>query len=128
MFERYRVRVLGLSRDDVADADRMHRESELGVITLLADPELEVIRRLGLVHEKAVVTSSPLFRLFGLPIGVPNRIEAMAIPTTVLIDEAGIVRWIDQADDYRIRSDAQRVEAALCEVFDPGPSDVELSN
>lgn len=106
----------------------MHRESELGAITLLADPELEVIRRLGLVHEKAVVSSAPIFRLFGLPIGIPSRIEAMAIPTTVLVDEAGIVRWIDQADDSRIRSDADRVEAALREVFDTGPSDTELPN
>jgi hypothetical protein len=33
----------------------------------------------------------------------------MAIPTTLLIDEEGIVRWIDQTDDYRLRSHNERI-------------------
>jgi hypothetical protein len=41
----------------------------------------------------------------------------MAIPTTLLVDEDGIVRWIDQADDYRIRSDTARVLTAAAEAF-----------
>ena len=41
----------------------------------------------------------------------------MAIPTTLLIDEKGIIRWIDQADDYRLRSDNERVMTAVREVF-----------
>jgi peroxiredoxin len=86
-------------------------------MTLLADPELEVIRKFGLVHHKGLTTTSPVFRVFGLPIGIPKRFEQMALPTSLLIDEQGIVRWIDQAEDYRVRSDVARVEAALREVW-----------
>ena len=32
--------------------------------------------------------------------------------------EDGIVRWIDQADDYRLRSDGERVMGAVERVFD----------
>lgn len=41
----------------------------------------------------------------------------MAIPTTLILDEEGIVRWINQADDYRIRGDRERTEQALIDVF-----------
>ena len=111
------VRVIALSRDDVEQARRMHREEGLESLTLLADPQLDVIRAFGLLHHKALVVSSPILRVFGLPLGIPRGFETMAIPTTLLVDEQGIVRFIDQADDYRIRSDSARVQAALREVF-----------
>lgn len=117
MFEALGVRVIAISRDDVSQAEQMHREDTLGKITLLADPELEVTEKFGLVHNKALATTSPVFRLFGLPIGIPKGFEQMALPTTLLIDERGIVRWIDQAEDYRVRSDVARVEAALHQVW-----------
>ena len=41
----------------------------------------------------------------------------MAIPTSLLIDERGVIRWIDQADDYRLRSGEQRVLEAIDGVF-----------
>lgn len=111
------VQVIALSRDTVDQAALQHRDDELGAITLLADPGLEVIRQFGLEHHKALIVSSPVVRVAGLPIGIPRGFETMAIPTTLVVDEAGCVRWIDQADDYRIRSDAARVEAALREAF-----------
>ena len=100
----------------------MHTDEQLGAITLLADPELEVIGRFGLRHHRTLRFSSPVLRLFGLPLGLPVGFEAMAIPTTLLVDEHGIVRWIDQADDYRIRSDAERVTSAIAEVFGDAPA------
>ena len=39
--------------------------------------------------------------------------RSLAIPTTFLIDAEGSVRWIDQAEDYRVRSDAPRVLGAI---------------
>lgn len=114
------LRLVALSRDDVEQAQRMHTRDALGPLTLLADPELKVIRQFGLEHHKALAFGPDVMRLFGLPVGLPKGFEAMAIPTTMLIDEDGIVRWIDQAADYRIRSDAARVEAAVREHFGPG--------
>lgn len=117
LLEELGVELVGISRDDVEQARLMHEQDALGRALLLADPELEVVRQFGLEHHKTVVTTSPLVRVFGLPLGMPKGTEAMAIPTTLLIDEQGIIRWIDQAEDYRVRSDSARVEAALRSTF-----------
>ena len=37
----------------------------------------------------------------------------MLIPTTFLVDAQGILRWIDQATDYQVRSNPARVLAAI---------------
>jgi hypothetical protein len=42
----------------------------------------------------------------------------MAIPTSLLVDENGVIRWIDQTDDYRLRSSNERVLQAVSEAFD----------
>jgi hypothetical protein len=41
----------------------------------------------------------------------------MAIPTSLLVDEQGIIRWIDQSEDYRLRSSEQRVMDAVRSAF-----------
>lgn len=43
----------------------------------------------------------------------PGVIIPLPIPTTILVDAAGIVRWIDQATDYMVRSDPSRVREAI---------------
>ena len=43
--------------------------------------------------------------------------KTMAIPTTMLVDEEGVIRWIDQADDYRVRGDDARIREAVQSVF-----------
>ena len=45
--------------------------------------------------------------------GKARVIADLPIPTTFLVDEQGIVRWIDQAEDYMWRSDPGRVLAAI---------------
>ena len=42
----------------------------------------------------------------------------LPIPTTILVDADGIVRWIDQATDYMRRSDPERVLAAIRAALD----------
>ena len=58
-----------------------------------------------------------MIRPFGIVIGVPTGIKPVAVPTSFLVDEHGVVRWIDRARDYRVRSDAGRICTALDEVF-----------
>jgi peroxiredoxin len=66
---------------------------------MLADPELRVIDRLGL-------------RNLGVHSGPPG-LKGLPVPTTILVDAQGIVRWIDQAENYQVRSNPSRVLGAL---------------
>jgi len=66
---------------------------------MLADADASVIGALGIRNQG--VHSGP-------PGGAP-----LPIPTTVLVDAQGVVRWIDQAENYQQRSDPARVRAAL---------------
>ncbi len=79
----------------------MKRRHRLGMI-MLSDASLSVVDLYNLRHERGIATT-------------PRRgiFRPLAIPTTILVDKDGIVRWIDQTDDYRIRSDAERVLAAV---------------
>ena len=45
----------------------------------------------------------------------PKGIGGLPIPTTILVDEQGKVRWIDQTDDYMLRSEPERVLQAIKE-------------
>lgn len=67
-------------------------------ITLLADPDLAVTRQYGLVNRKGLA---------------PGGLRHLPIPTTLLVDAAGVVRWIDQATEYAVRSHPDRVLAAI---------------
>lgn len=127
-FDSLGVRVVALSRDPVEKAARHFAEDRLDPITLLSDAELTVIRRFGLEHQKALTVTSPVIRPFGLPLGIPRGFESMAIPTTILVDERGVIRWIDQASDYRLRSDQARVDAALAEAFGGAPPSAPTSS
>lgn len=108
--------IVALSKDSVADAARQRTRDGLG-FTLLSDPQLAVISAYGLLHHKAVEFSRAPFTLFGIPLAMYTGRRTMAIPTTLLVDEQGIVRWIDQADDYRLRGDAERIRGAIDGAF-----------
>ena len=67
---------------------------------MLADPDLAVTDRYGLRNQK--IQSGP-----------PGRPQP--VPTSILADENGVVRWIDQSETYQQRSDPDCVLAALRE-------------
>ena len=66
---------------------------------MLADPDLSVIRTFGLENTAPKI--------------MPPGLAGLPIPTTILVDANHIVRWIDQATDYQVRSAPERVRAAL---------------
>jgi peroxiredoxin len=104
----HNVELVALSKDSV-EATAAHKIRDGLSMQLLADPTLKVIRQYGVEHHKAIEVSTGKMNLFGVHLAMVPSIKTMAIPTTLLIDEEGIVRWIDQTDDYRLRSHNERI-------------------
>jgi peroxiredoxin len=67
---------------------------------MLSDPVLAVTDRYGLRNQK--IQSGP-----------PGKPQP--VPTSILADANGVVRWIDQSENYQRRSDPDVVLAALRE-------------
>ena len=110
--ERHGIRLIAISKDSPGDVGHHRQRDGLG-FTLLSDQQMEVIRDYGLEHRKALEISGRSFKIAGIHMGVRPRFTAMAAPTTLLVDEHGVVRWIDVAEDYKVRSDCQRLLRAL---------------
>ena len=95
--------MVAVSPNTVAQADLMRSKHGLSIYQL-ADPDLEVIKTYGVEHPNA---------LAGDPRDKRGMRRALAIPTTILTDSSGKIRWIDQSSDYRVRSDGARVLKAV---------------
>lgn len=114
--DEYGVSLVALSKDTVDEA-AVHKSRDGLKLLLLSDANLDVIRQYGVEHHKAIGFATGSFTLFGLPLGFTPSFKTMAIPTTLLIDENGVIRWIDQTDDYRLRSSEDRVLHAVQKAF-----------
>jgi len=66
---------------------------------MLSDQDLSVTRLFNLENTARMVK--------------PPGVIGLPIPTTILTDANGIIRWIDQSTDYQVRSQPDRVLAAL---------------
>ncbi len=76
--------VLAVSPDSVAENDRVVQRLSLD-FPILSDPDLEVTRALGLVHEKGGMEGDDIPR-----------------PATFLIQN-GFIAWRDLTDNWRVR-------------------------
>jgi peroxiredoxin len=110
------IRVVALSNDPV-DGAAMHKNRDGLSLTLLSDPELKVIRQYGVEHHKALSFTTGKHQLGGIPLALMPSFRAMSLPTTLLIDEDGVIKWVDQTDDYRLRSNNERVLGAVEDAF-----------
>jgi peroxiredoxin len=86
--------MVAVSPDTVDELQGLRRKRHWK-ITLLADPSREVIRLYGVENRNFAPRRGP--------------IRELAIPTTILIDSDGKVLWIEQTNDFRVRSQAEHV-------------------
>ena len=66
---------------------------------MLSDANLSVTDKFGLRNVNPMVK--------------PPGVLGLPVPTTLFVDESGIVRWKDQSEDYQRRSDPEHVLAGL---------------
>ena len=113
---KYGVSVVVLSKETPEEAT-IHKNRDGLSFQMLSDSKLEVIKQYGVEHHKAIGSNTGNFMIFGIPLGTEMSFKTMAIPTTLLVDENGVIQWIDQTDDYRIRSNAEPVLQAVKSAF-----------
>ena len=114
--EEYNVEILALSKDTPEEA-AIHSKRDNLHFPLLSDPKLDVIKQYGVEHHQALGQTTGSFTMFGIPIGTDFSFKAMAIPTSLLVDKEGTIRWIDQSEDYRLRASEISVMQAVKEAF-----------
>jgi peroxiredoxin len=85
---------------DTAAAIRAGRAKHGLRATMIPDPALAITDRYRLRNPRNFAPK-------------PGLVIPLPIPTTILADASGTVRWIDRASDYMRRSDPQRVLAAI---------------
>jgi peroxiredoxin len=71
---------------------------------MLSDRDAKVIDQFGIRNQ-------------GFHSGIPGGAKALPIPTTALVDKEGIVRWVDQSENYQRRSDPNYVLSAIQEAL-----------
>lgn len=69
---------------------------------MLSDRDARVIDEFGIRNQ-------------GIHSGMPGEAKVMPIPTTALVDAEGIIRWVDQSENYQRRSDPDYVMTAIRE-------------
>ncbi len=114
--DEYSVSLVALSKDSVEEA-AIHKNRDKLKLTLLSDSKLEIIKQYGVEHHKAIGFKTGNFTVFGIPLALTPSFKTMAIPTTLLVDENGVIQWIDQTDDYRLRSNEDRVLQEIKRAF-----------
>ena len=85
---------------DTAEQIRAGRHKHGLRATMVPDPDLAITDRYNLRNPRGLALKS------GVILPLP-------IPTTILVDASGTVRWIDQSADYMQRSDPERVLGAI---------------
>jgi len=93
--ERAGIEVVAVSPDENTQSQRLADGLRVGY-RFVADPDLAVTRRYGLIHRG------------GGPGGrdVPR-------PATVLLDRDGVVLWVSLSDNYQVRPDPRDVVRAV---------------
>jgi peroxiredoxin len=98
------VQIVTVCTDEPAKIKQGHPKHGLQA-TMLSDSSLDVTDRFGLRNQK--IQSGP-----------PGKPQP--VPTTILADAEGVIRWIDQSENYQRRSDPDHVLGALRQHLDAG--------
>lgn len=93
--ERAGVEVVAVSPDRNEQSQRFAEGLRLSY-RFVADPDLAVTRRYGLIHRG----------------GGPGGVDVPR-PATVVLDRDGVVRWVSLSDNYQVRPDPRDVVRAV---------------
>jgi peroxiredoxin len=93
--ERAGVEVIAVSPDRNEQSQRLAEGLRVGY-RFVADPDLAVTRRWGLIHRR----------------GGPGGVDVPR-PATIVLDRDGLVRWVSLSNNYQVRPDPGDVVRAV---------------
>src|SRR5690606_34900705 len=96
------LRFIAISPDTPDEVRRFAEQHRDYAMRFLSDADLQVTDAFQLRSHKTLAIAR------GRSLARP-----LAIPTTIVVDERGVVRWIDQSADHQLRSDPRRVLPAI---------------
>jgi peroxiredoxin len=96
------------------DWSRSTQETKELTFTVLSDPGNQIAGQLGILTAPSGGTRAALLQL-GLDLTQVNadRTTALPMPTVIVADAAGVIRWIDVHPDYTTRTEPGQILQAI---------------
>lgn len=91
------TRILAISVDAPEESQALSERFGVDLV-FLSDRDRKVIDAYNVRHDRAITT---------------HGFDSIAIPTNLLIDREGIIRWIWQSPNYRVRLPEDEIVAAV---------------
>ncbi len=107
-----KVEVIAVSVDDPKQAEAMRTRVGLD-ITFASDHDGSLLGALGVADDDALI---PGLAAAGFG-GSDSAGDDIYLPTTILLDEGGVIRWVHRADNYRVRATPAEVVRAIDSIF-----------
>ena len=106
--------------EQVADHHRVSatKETKELTFTVLSDPGNQIAAKLGILTAPSDGTRAAQLQL-GLDLTQVNAYEttALPMPTVVIADADGVIRWIDVRLDYTTRAESGQILQAVTETI-----------
>ena len=112
------VELIALSPQNPDGSLTMQQKHDLA-FTVLSDPGNQITRQLGIVNPPRSEDALAATTAIGLDVAATNAdgTDDVAMPTAVVVDADGIIRWIDVHPDYAVRTEPQAILDALRQVL-----------
>jgi peroxiredoxin len=112
------VELIALSPQKPDGSLTMQQKHDL-TYTVLSDPGNQIARQLGIVNPPRSEDARAATAAFGIDLAATNAdgTDDLPMPTAVIVDAEGIIRWIDVHPDYASRTEPEAILDALGQVL-----------
>jgi peroxiredoxin len=112
------VELIALSPQRPDGSLTMQQKHDL-TFTVLSDPGNQIARQLGIVNPPRSEEARAATAAFGIDVATTNAdsTDDLPMPTAVIVDAEGIIRWIDVHPEYAFPTEPQAILDALRQVL-----------
>jgi peroxiredoxin len=113
------VELIALSPQKPDGSLTMQQKHDL-TFTVLSDPGNQIARQLGIINPPRSEDARAATAALGVDVAATNAdgTDDLPMPTAIIVDAEGIIRWIDVRPDYSAPTEPQAILDALGQVLD----------